>query len=268
MIRAQSVVAIRFACVVPCAGSAAPSSIPARTLPSVQRLQIVIPTRNEALRIAALLEVLQPARARGACVVVVDGGSTDDTVARAQPLADLVLTSEPGRGRQLAAGIAAMVGTDMGHRERPFLWLLHADSRIDLRHPQAVVDALAAGATWGRFDIAIDGGPWMLRVVAALMNLRTRLSGIVTGDHGLFCRRDALARAGGFPAQPLMEDLEVSRRLRRLAWPRAIGPVLGTSGRRWERRGVLRTILSMWRFRLRYFLGASPEQLAREYYGP
>jgi rSAM/selenodomain-associated transferase 2 len=225
----------------------------------VQRLQVVIPTLDEASRIAGLLAVLQPARAAGAQVVVVDGGSRDGTLAAAATAADVVLTSPPGRGLQLAAGIAA--------GDRPFLWLLHADSRIDGRHAPAVVAALAAGAAWGRFDIRIDGTSPLLRMVGAMMNLRTRSTGIVTGDHGIFCRRDLLAAVGGFPPQPLMEDIEVSSRLRVRAWPRAIGPAIGTSGRRWERHGALRTVLSMWRFRLRYFLGASPEVLAREYYG-
>ena len=224
----------------------------------MQRLQVVIPTFDEAARIQGLLALLQPARAAGAQVVVVDGGSRDGTLAAAAGAADVLLTSPPGRGLQLAAGIAA--------GDRPYLWLLHADSHIDERHAPAVVAALAGGAGWGRFDIHIEGRAPLLRLVGALMNLRTRATGIVTGDHGMFCRRDLLDAGGGFPPQPLMEDIEVSRRLRAQAWPRAIGPAIGTSGRRWERHGVLRTILSMWRFRLRYFLGARPDVLAREYY--
>ncbi len=224
----------------------------------MHRLLVVVPTLNEAPRIEALLAQLQAARAAGAQVVVVDGGSEDGTRSIALPLADSVLTSAPGRGAQIAAGIAAA--------DHPYLWLLHADSRIAGGHAAAVVRALDSGAVWGRFDIRIDGASPLLRLVGVMMNLRTRATGIVTGDHGLFCRRAALDRAGGYPPQPLMEDIEVSRRLRALGWPLAIGPLLGTSARRWENRGVLRTIFSMWRFRLRYFLGTPPEVLAREYY--
>lgn len=226
--------------------------------PRLDDLDIVVPVRNEGSRLTALLDQLAAARAAGAVVTVVDGESDDDTVARARAGADRVLRVTPSRGAQLAAGCAA--------GERPWLWLLHADSRLDARHPWAVQQVLAQGAAWGRFEVQLDAAAPALRLVATAMNLRTRLTGIVTGDHGIFCRRAALVQVGGMPALPLMEDIELSRRLRRLGRPACIGPAIVTSARRWQRDGVLRTVLTMWQFRLRYWCGASAEQLAREYY--
>lgn len=234
------------------------------------QLLIVLPTLNEGARIVALLSKLQAARIAGAQVVLVDGGSRDDTCAQAFGLVDDLTTSPPGRGEQIALGIARSM--------REYIWMLHADSTITEQHYAAVLAAFERGAVWGRFDIAIEQDPssgrsagWLragaLRCIAFMMNLRTRLTGIVTGDHGIFCRRSALQRVGGFPRQPLMEDIEVSRRLRTVAWPSALPIALGTSGRRWEKRGVLSTVLLMWTYRLRYFFGAAPASLARDYYG-
>lgn len=245
------------------------------------QLLIVLPTLNEGPRIVALLAKLEPARSAGAHVVLVDGGSRDDTCMLAAGLVDRLLTSSPGRGEQIALGIASST--------REYIWMLHADSIITEQHYQAVVAAFDRGAVWGRFNVVIEqhsspvgsvgwlcaatcwpAAAWRasaLRSIAFMMNLRTRLTGIVTGDHGIFCRRSALQRVGGFPRQPLMEDIEVSRRLRAAGWPVALPITLGTSGRRWEKRGILRTVLLMWTYRLRYFLGATPASLAREYYG-
>ena len=226
----------------------------------VQRLSIIIPVLNEGARIAGLLASLAPARALGAEVIVVDGGSTDDTVRVAAPLCDCLLSAAPGRGGQLAAGITATT--------RPFLWLLHADSQVPEAAAGLVVATLARAAdTWGRFDIALSGGDARLRVVAALMNLRTRVTGIVTGDHGVFVHRELLEAAGGMPAQPLREDIEVSRRLRACAWPVALRARIVTSSRRWEQHGIGRTVATMWWLRLRYLVGATPADLARAYYG-
>ena len=226
----------------------------------MHRLTVVIPVLNEAMRIAALLEALAPARAQGAEVLLVDGGSTDDTARIAAPWCDAVLTGAVGRGAQLAAGVAAS--------HRPFVWLVHADSQLPAGAAQLVVAALArAPHVWGRFDIALTGADPRLRIIAALMNLRTRITGIVTGDHGVFVRRELLDAAGGIPVQPLMEDIELSKRLRGFAWPVALRARIVTSSRRWQERGVWRTVAAMWWLRLRYFVGAAPADLARAYYG-
>ena len=220
-------------------------------------LSIVMPALNEAAGIAPLLMALQPLRARGVEIVLADGGSTDGTVQQAAPWVDAVVA--PGRGRavQMNAGAAA------ASADR--LLFLHADTRLPPLADVQVVQALAGGACWGRFDVHIDGRPPMLRVVAALMNLRSRLSGIATGDQAIFVSRAAFVQVGGYPVQPLMEDIELSRRLKRLGRPACLRSKVCTSGRRWEQRGVWRTIFLMWWLRWRYWRGEPAACLAQAY---
>jgi len=217
------------------------------------RLAIVVPALDEAENIPGCLDALAPLQARGAMVVVVDGGSHDDTVARAQSGADLTLVAPRGRARQMNAGAQA-AGSDI-------LVFLHADTRLP---PDA--DALVRSAlkrhVWGRFDVEIESRHRLLRVVACAMNLRSRLSSIATGDQAIFVRRDAFP---GFPPIALMEDIAFSREMKRRGAPACLRERARTSGRRWEKRGVLRTVVLMWRLRLLYYFGARPERLARLY---
>jgi rSAM/selenodomain-associated transferase 2 len=189
--------------------------------------------------------------------VLGDGGSSDATPTLARPWVDAVVDAPRGRALQMNAG-AARARADA-------LLFLHADTRLPPLGDVLVLQALAGAACWGRFDVRIEGRPWMLRVVAALMNLRSRASGIATGDQAIFVTREAFERVGGFPVQPLMEDIEISRRLKRLGRPACLGARVCTSGRRWEQRGVWRTILLMWRLRWRYWRGESAAQLAQAY---
>jgi rSAM/selenodomain-associated transferase 2 len=221
-------------------------------------VSIIVPTLDEAASIAATLVPLQPWRAQGVEIVVADGESRDETVAIAAPLADVVLTAPRGRACQMNAGAAAARGS--------ILVFLHADTRLPLRAADVIRERLAASAwAWGRFDVEIAGAPAALRAVAALMNLRSRWSGIATGDQAIFVRRAAFERVGGFPDIPLMEDVALSRALRAIAPPLCLRERVTTSGRRWERHGVWRTILLMWRLRLAYALGADPRRLAQRY---
>jgi rSAM/selenodomain-associated transferase 2 len=220
-------------------------------------LSIVMPALNEAACIAATLAALQPLRARGVEIVLADGGSTDGTANLAAPWVDAVATSPRGRAVQMNAG-AGLARADA-------LLFLHADTRLPPLSDVLLLQALAGGADWGRFDVRIAGRPWMLHVVATLMNLRSRLSGIATGDQAIFITRAAFDRVGGFPAQPLMEDIELSRRLKRMSRPACLRARVCTSGRRWEQRGVWRTIVLMWRLRWRYWRGDSAAQLAEAY---
>lgn len=220
-------------------------------------LSIVMPALNEAAGIAPLLMALQPLRARGVEIVLADGGSTDGTVQQAAPWVDAVVASGRGRAVQMNAGAAA------ASADR--LLFLHADTRLPPLADVQVVQALAAGACWGRFDVRIAGRPPMLRVVAALMNLRSRLSGIATGDQAIFVSRAAFVQVGGYPVQPLMEDIELSRRLKRLGRPACLRTQVCTSGRRWEQRGVWRTIFLMWWLRWRYWRGEPAARLAQAY---
>jgi rSAM/selenodomain-associated transferase 2 len=220
------------------------------------RLSIVIPALDEAGALPATLAALAPLRARGHEVIVVDGGSKDGTPALAAPLADRVIAAPRGRARQMNAGAAIARGEG--------LIFLHADTRLPEDADRRVAEALAARA-WGRFDVAIEGRSPLLRVVAASMNWRSRLTGIATGDQAIFVRREAFERAGGYPDLALMEDIVFSRRMKALSRPACIGARAITSGRRWERHGVVRTIVLMWRLRLAFFFGVPAEELARRY---
>ena len=221
-------------------------------------VSIIVPVLDEAGGIAACLEPLQPLRAALAEVVVVDGGSRDATRALASPLADRVIEAPRGRALQMNAGARASRGD--------VLLFLHADTCL----PPGALDAVAAGldaraAEWGRFDVAIAGADPLLVAVALLMNVRSRLTGIATGDQAMFARREAFEAVGGFPEIPLMEDVALSKRLRRRSRPLCLRERVVTSARRWERNGTLRTIVLMWRLRLEYALGADPRRLARRY---
>jgi rSAM/selenodomain-associated transferase 2 len=218
-----------------------------------QRLSIIVPALNEAPGIRAALEALAPLRRRGHEVIVADGGSADGTRQLAADLCDRLVASARGRAVQMNAGARAATG----HA----LVFLHADTRLPDAADQMIFRGLDA-AEWGRFDVDIDGRHPMLKVVAGAMNLRSRLSGIATGDQAIFVRRDAFA---GFAEIALMEDIAFSKAMKRRGPPACLRARVTTSGRRWEARGVLRTIVLMWRLRLMYFLGARPERLARLY---
>jgi rSAM/selenodomain-associated transferase 2 len=224
----------------------------------VNRLSIIIPTLDEAQCIAATLESLREFRRRGHEVIVADGGSRDATATLVQDLADRVVCSPAGRALQMNAGARAATGD-------AFLFL-HADSRLPEDADRLVLQGLAGDApAWGRFDVRIDGRQPLLRLVESMMNLRSRLTRICTGDQGIFVRRDAFEAIGGFPRQELMEDIAISVRLRRLSAPLCLRQRCLTSARRWESEGVLRTIVLMWWLRLQYAFGVAPARLARAY---
>lgn len=228
----------------------------------MSRLSIIVPTFDEEARIGVALTALAPFRVRGAEVIVADGGSRDRTVALAAPHADRVVMAPRGRGAQMNAGAAAATGD--------VLLFLHADTTLPLNADALVLDGLLrSGRAWGRFDVRIEGTSPLLPLVAGLMNTRSRATGIATGDQAMFVNRATFAAAGGFPDIALMEDVALSKRLKRIGPPLCLSARVTTSGRRWDERGVLRTILLMWRLRLSYWLGAEPETLARRYgYGP
>ncbi|MBB3329472.1 rSAM/selenodomain-associated transferase 2 [Halomonas campaniensis] len=221
------------------------------------RLSIIIPVLDEADTLEALLDDLQGLRHQGVELIVVDGGSRDGSGERAAPLVDRVLAAARGRAVQMNAGARVARG------ER--LLFLHADTLLPPGADRLIAGALAGRHCWGRFDIQLAGRHPLLPVIATAMNLRSRLTGIATGDQALFMTREAFAAAGGFPEQPLMEDIEMSRRLKRRSSPACLRQRVVSSGRRWERQGAWATIRLMWRLRWRYWRGESPEHLAREY---
>jgi rSAM/selenodomain-associated transferase 2 len=212
---------------------------------------------NESATIVDTLQLLTVIRRTGAEIIVVDGGSTDQTVELSSPLADKVVASERGRSNQMNAGAAASSGE--------VLLFLHADTLLPENAEQYVLAAISAGAEWGRFDVRIREKPLMLRVVSFMMNARSRITGIATGDQAIFVTRESFYAVGGFPKIPLMEDIVFSRQMIKRSRPACLRQIVATSGRRWVKHGVIRTILLMWSFRLRFFFGASPSQLAKEY---
>jgi rSAM/selenodomain-associated transferase 2 len=221
-------------------------------------LSIIIPVLDEAATVEAALKALAPLRACGAEVIVVDGGSIDDTIALAKPIADSVISGARGRASQMNAGAAIARGN--------VLLFLHADTRLPADADRLIVDGLTRlQCAWGRFNVTIEGAHLLLPLIAASMNARSRATGIATGDQAMFMTRAAFAAAGGFPEIALMEDIELSRRLKRVSRPLCLTARVMTSGRRWESRGVLRTVFLMWRLRAAYFFGAKPEQLAKRY---
>jgi rSAM/selenodomain-associated transferase 2 len=222
------------------------------------RLSIIIPVLDEGEGIAAALDALSPLRALGVEVIVVDGGSHDATIQRARLRADHVVKGPRGRALQMNAG-AEIAGGDV-------LLFLHADTRLPDAADHLVLDGLArANRVWGRFDVTIAGGSPLLALVARFMNMRSRLTGIATGDQAMFVQREVFKNVGGFPAIALMEDVALSKQLKRVGRPLSVHQRAITSGRRWETHGVLPTILLMWRLRLAYFFGADPAALAKRY---
>jgi rSAM/selenodomain-associated transferase 2 len=224
----------------------------------MRRLTIVIPVLNEASIIAAALDALAPLRARGAEIIIADGGSDDGTPDLAQPLADQVIAAPRIRGATMNAGAALGSGDA--------LLFLHADTALP-EGAERLIDAALTSRVWGRFDVRIAGRHKVLAIIAHMINLRSRMTGVASGDQAIFVTREAFLAVGGFPNLPLMEDIAISRRLKRLCQPFCIGAPVVTSGRRWEQNGVFRTILLMWRLRLAYYLGAEPARLASRY-GP
>jgi rSAM/selenodomain-associated transferase 2 len=222
------------------------------------RISVIVPTLDEAPFLRAALDGLAPLRARGHELIIVDGGSTDGTLEIAPGKADHVIGAPRGRAIQMNAGARIATGD--------VLVFVHADTRLPVDADLTIARELErSGGLWGRFDVSIDGSSPLLGLVARAMNARSRLSGIATGDQAIFVRRAEFAAVGGFPALALMEDVAMSRRLKRRSPPICLRERAITSGRRWEANGVLRTIAHMWWLRLQYFLGASPDRLARSY---
>ncbi len=221
-------------------------------------LSVIIPVLDEAATIGDTLRSLQPLRDNGVEVIVVDGGSRDNTPELARAMADRVIGSTRGRAVQMQAGAQAARGS--------ILWFLHADTLAPRNADCLIRQALLDGAAcWGRFDVRFREARGLLRLVAWSMNKRSRLSGIATGDQGIFVERSCFEQTGGFPPIPLMEDIALCRALKRLSAPACPDQYLETSARRWLQHGTVRTILLMWGLRLGYFLGISPQRLASYY---
>ena len=219
-------------------------------------ISIIIPTLNEEEAIQNLLQQLQAYRQQGHEVIVVDGGSHDETVSISKLLADNVISSEAGRALQMNNGAT--------QSKNEILWFLHADTSL----PTNVIEVIQKSLTknnWGRFNIKLSGSNFLFRIIEKMINLRSCISGIATGDQGIFVKRELFESIGGFSEIPLMEDVELSRKIKKISKPVCIKETLTTSSRRWEKKGILRTILLMWRLRFLYWIGVSPDKLSKLY---
>lgn len=227
--------------------------------PKVQSvtLSVIVPVYDEASVIVETLEPLQKWRGRGIEVIVVDGGSSDQTARLAKPWVDQYLYSSAGRALQMNTGAAEASGD--------VLMFLHADTVLPSTFFDFIPDGLHRVLRWGFFPVRLSGHNRLLRCVESGMNLRSKLTGVATGDQAMWLSSPLWRRVGGFKDIPLMEDVELSKRLRKVVWPHVASQPLCTSSRRWESQGVLRTIVLMWRLRLLYFFGVRPGVLARLY---
>ena len=218
------------------------------------KLSVVIPCLNEGDGVEKFLRDLQYLRHQGHQLILVDGGSEPPISTSIASYVDRLLISPPGRAVQMNSG-AAIASGDL-------LWFLHADSQIKPGIESAMLTIPQTGSLWGRFDVRLSGKHPLLRVVEWMMNWRSRITAIVTGDQGLFVQKKLFEKVGGFPQQPLMEDIEISRRLKRIAAPKCLHERLTASSRRWESGGIVSTILLMWGLRFAYWLGVTPTRLA------
>jgi rSAM/selenodomain-associated transferase 2 len=221
------------------------------------KVSIIVPVLNEAVHIAETLQSLSCYRESGHEVIIVDGGSSDDTLALAAQAADKVLRSNPGRALQMNRGIDAAAGD--------VLLFLHADTRLPADAIVQIVKTVEDGCFWGRFNVRLSGNHFMFRIIECMMNLRSCITGIATGDQAIYVSRESIAIVGNYPQLPLMEDIAFSKGLRNLGWPACIKAPVITSSRRWEENGIMQTVMLMWRLRLLFFLGVPAEKLAQQY---
>jgi rSAM/selenodomain-associated transferase 2 len=219
-------------------------------------VSIIIPVLNEEQSICATLERLQVFRQQGCEVIVVDAGSVDNTDVIAAALSDQLITSGKGRALQMNLGAS--------HAQHDILWFLHADTLV----PENAIDIIESSLTdreWGRFNVKLSGAHGMFRIIELMMNIRSCITAIATGDQGIFVKHTLFSRLGGYPEIPLMEDIALSKKLKQVSRPVCIKDNLVTSSRRWEEKGIMKTVLLMWKLRFLYFIGVSADDLARQY---
>ena len=223
----------------------------------MRTLSVIVPMLNEAATIAIALRAIR----RGAAdaeIVVVDGGSTDASVAAAQPLCDRVLVASRGRAQQMNAGARASRGD--------VLAFVHADTLVPSTFAADIATALSDPAVvGGRFDVKLDSDALPYRLIGAMISIRSRISRTGTGDQAIFVRREVFDRLGAFPELELCEDLDFSRHLKRAGRVACLRSRVTTSARRWSRGGILRTVVRMWLIRAMYLMGVPPARLKRMY---
>lgn len=219
-------------------------------------ISIIIPVLNEEYSINELLQQLQDFRKQGHEVIIVDGGSSDNTVSISNLLADNVIKSESGRALQMNKGVE--------FSNNDILWFLHADTLITENAVDKILQALNK-KDWGRFNIKLSGSSFLFRIIEKMINFRSCVFGIATGDQGIFIKRKVFDSVKGYSNIPLMEDIDLSQKLKKLSRSVCIKETLTTSSRRWEQKGILSTVFLMWRLRFLYWLGVSADKLASQY---
>lgn len=221
------------------------------------KLSIIIPTLNEADQIEQHLSTLQVLREQGHELIVVDGGSIDDTVSLVSPLCNQVCQSQKSRSIQMNCGAKAATG-------ECFVFL-HADTVL----PGNILEYFSTinniEGKWGRFDISLSGRNWIFRIIESCMNRRSSFTGIVTGDQVMFIGKELFNRVGGYPEIALMEDIAISNLLIKISAPIRIREKVVSSSRRWEKNGIVKTIIKMWILRLLYFFQYDTNKLAKLY---
>ena len=223
------------------------------------KVSIIIPVLNEQKAIQKLLPSLAWARREGHEIIIVDGGSHDDTAQSAEAYSDFVIFSPRSRSIQMNMGASAATGD--------IFLFLHVDTVLPHDSFHELLSVLQRKShVWGRFNVRLSGKHFLLRIVEFMMNARSRLTGIATGDQAIFVSKELFQSIGGFRNIAIMEDIEISRRLRKVFRPICLSQTVLTSSRRWEQSGILRTIILMWRLRISYWLGADPENLVKQYY--
>jgi len=221
------------------------------------KISIIIPVLNEAQALPLYLNQLQHLRAKGHEVILVDGGSDDNSCQLAEGMVDSFHKCERGRARQMNSGV--------GHATGQLLLFLHADTQLPKNVDMMLASTVYSDRAWGWFDVRLSGSHVLLRVIEWFMNIRSRMTGVATGDQAIFITTELFKEVNGFPEIELMEDISISKKLRRVCWPITVSGKVTTSSRRWEDNGIFRTVLKMWGIRLRYFLGTKPSTLAGLY---
>jgi len=221
------------------------------------KISVVVPVLNEEINLSRIASRLRSVREQGHEVIIVDGGSSDNTLTIAYEISDTVIISKKGRSLQMNSGASVASGD--------VVLFLHADTFLPENAAQIVADAFVGENFWGRFDVRLSNQKYVYRLIEQMMNIRSSLTSIVTGDQAIFVEKSLFDRIGGFPEIALMEDIEISSQLKKISKPVRLKHKVVTSSRRWEANGVVATVLLMWKLRLYYFLGVSPEKLSKMY---
>lgn len=228
-------------------------------------ITVIIPVLNEQGSLEQTVPRLVRCCADAGEVIFVDGGSTDGTLETLTEAAGRYVGTPRMRVESAPPGRAIQMNKGASKASGDILLFLHIDTRLPDHALDKIREMVRKGAFWGRFDVSLDSANAIFRFIGFMMNLRSAVTGIATGDQAIFVRRDVFSMLGGYSAMPLMEDIDFCMRLKTVAPPGLIHDCVTTSARRWQQSGVLRTILLMWILRLAFWLGISPERLARMY---